>query len=65
MQLQINGKRYELQVTLLNEVVDHFNLQDELVVTEIDGEIIDREGRENCKLKDGMKIELVHFVGGG
>ncbi|MFP3359750.1 sulfur carrier protein ThiS [Planococcus sp. SIMBA_143] len=36
-----------------------------MVVTEIDGTIIDRSNWKDINVQDGMKIELVHFVGGG
>ncbi|TKD70111.1 sulfur carrier protein ThiS [Pseudalkalibacillus hwajinpoensis] len=65
MNLLINGETYHLDVTTLKEVVTYFGLQEGLVVTEIDGKIIDRSKWLNTKVEDGMTIELVHFVGGG
>lgn len=65
MNLLINGETYLLDVTTLKEVVTYFGLQEGLVVTEIDGKIIDRSKWLNTKVEDGMTIELVHFVGGG
>ncbi|KMM37835.1 sulfur carrier protein ThiS [Guptibacillus hwajinpoensis] len=65
MNLLINGEPYHLEVTTLKEVVSSFGLQEGLVVTEIDGTIIDRSKWANTNVEEGMKIELVHFVGGG
>lgn len=65
MKLIINGEKKELDVQTLSEVVDQYELQKGLVVTEIDGKIIDRKDWEETKVRDGMKIEIVHFVGGG
>lgn len=65
MKLIVNGNEENLEVTSLQEVVEAFNLQEGLVVTEIDGEIVDREKWESTKVSEGMKIEIVHFVGGG
>ena len=65
MNLLINGELYHLEVTTLKEVVSYFGLQEGLVVTEIDGTIIDRSKWTNTNVAEGMKIELVHFVGGG
>ncbi|MBU8905739.1 sulfur carrier protein ThiS [Desertibacillus haloalkaliphilus] len=65
MLLYINGEEKQLDVSKLDEVVKHYQLEGNLVVTEINGEIVDREDWEDTELKEGMKIELVHFVGGG
>ncbi|UTW70695.1 sulfur carrier protein ThiS [Anaerobacillus sp. HL2] len=48
------------------DVIEHFELNESnLVVTEVDGVIINREERHNTKLQEDMKIEIVQFVGGG
>ncbi|WP_026674724.1 sulfur carrier protein ThiS [Alkalihalobacterium bogoriense] len=65
MKLIINGEDMQLDVKTLDEVVKHYGLEQNLVVTEVDGTIIDRTNWSETELKDGMKIELVHFVGGG
>ncbi|MCK0471503.1 sulfur carrier protein ThiS [Halalkalibacter sp. APA_J-10(15)] len=65
MQLLINGEEHQLNVGTLDEVVAHFELESQLVVTEVDGEIIDRSNWTTTAIKEGMKIELVQFVGGG
>jgi sulfur carrier protein len=54
-----------LSVQTLEDVVEHFGLQEGFVVTEVDGEIIDRKNWNSKSLVEGMQIELVHFVGGG
>lgn len=66
MKLIVNGE--EKQISNLENVahlVAHYKLEDKLVVVEIDGEVIDRENWQQTSLRDGMSIELVHFVGGG
>lgn len=65
MNLVINGEQKQLDAKTLEDVVKHFGLESELVVTEVDGEIIDRDHWSETEVKDGMNIELVHFVGGG
>lgn len=66
MELIINGKKQSLtNVRTLEDVVAHFHLKKGLVVTEVDGEIIDRTKWATTEVTSGMKIELVHFVGGG
>jgi len=66
MTLTVNGEKQELHgITNVTELVSHYRLQDKLVVVEIDGKVIERNDWEQTQLKDGMTIELVHFVGGG
>lgn len=65
MRLTVNGEETELEVSTLDEVVKAYNLQKGLVVTEVNGQIIDRDQWGNTVLEEGMNIEIVHFVGGG
>ncbi len=65
MDVIINGEKKELQLENVAEVVEHFNLDENLVVTEVDGDIVNMDERKNTKLYEGMKIEIVQFVGGG
>ncbi|MEC2070543.1 sulfur carrier protein ThiS [Alkalihalophilus marmarensis] len=65
MELIINGEKEMIQADTLLDVVTHYQLEKHLVVTEVDGEIIDRDSWAETKVEEGMKIELVHFVGGG
>ncbi|WP_096201248.1 sulfur carrier protein ThiS [Bacillus sp. FJAT-45350] len=65
MELIINGEVENIDVTTLDEVVKHYGLEQNLVVTEVNGSIIDRSQWESTSVEPGMKIELVHFVGGG
>ncbi|WP_216829997.1 sulfur carrier protein ThiS [Alkalihalobacterium elongatum] len=65
MELYVNGETVELEVNTLTDVVKHYGLEKNLVVTEVNGEIIDRNNWEATIVEPGMKIELVHFVGGG
>ncbi|MCL7747177.1 sulfur carrier protein ThiS [Halalkalibacter alkaliphilus] len=65
MRLIINGEEHHVDVSNLEEVVSHFELEPHLVVTEVDGKIIERTNWSGIELKEGMRIELVQFVGGG
>ena len=65
MELIVNGESVQLEVKTLEDVVNHYELQKGLVVTEVDGKIIDRSDWSKTEVISGMKIELVHFVGGG
>lgn len=65
MVLFVNGTKVTLDCQSLAELVDHYKLNREHVVAEVDGEIVDRSEWEKFILKDGARVELVHFVGGG
>lgn len=65
MVLIVNGKEVTLQCQCLADLVDHYQLNRAHVVAEVDGEIVDRSQWESYRLRDGAKVELVHFVGGG
>jgi len=66
--LTINGenKNFENDVpTTLKNLLDVLKVDQATVVAEVNGQIVPRNGFENAILKDGYKIELVRFVGGG
>jgi thiamine biosynthesis protein ThiS len=65
LKLNVNGKELEVDFDRLDQLVAHYNLKEEHVVAEVDGEIVDRSRWQNFELKSGSTIELVHFVGGG
>ena len=65
MSIDVNGQSISFEGQTLEDLVIQYKLEPELIVTEVDGEIISREERAAKQLQDGMKIELVHFVGGG
>ena len=65
MELTINGITQQLEVRTIEDVIAHFGLEGKPVVVEADGEIVDRERWGATELRQGMKLELVHFVGGG
>ncbi|MCE5340328.1 MAG: sulfur carrier protein ThiS [Planctomycetaceae bacterium] len=66
--LIINGenKIFENEVpATLKNLLDVLNVDEATVVAEVNGQIVPRSGFQNAILKDGYKIELVRFVGGG
>lgn len=67
--LKINGKENQFEdsdmpQTLL-ELIDKMGIDQATVVAEIDGVIVERKNFDVEKLKNGQKIELIRFVGGG
>ena len=65
MRVVVNGTLTTVECRFLGELIDHYKLTKEHVVAEVDGQISDRADWDQYKLKDGARIELVHFVGGG
>ncbi|MUT65737.1 sulfur carrier protein ThiS [Paenibacillus sp. NEAU-GSW1] len=65
MELVINGERKELEAQTILDVVIHFGLEGRPVVVEADGEVLTKEQWASADVRPNMRIELVHFVGGG
>ena len=63
--MTINGKRKELDADTLEDVVKLLGLGGRPVVAEVNGEVVASEKWAETQVASGMKIELVHFVGGG
>lgn len=66
MKLQINGESREFPDQLsLQSLVEHLGMKTDRVAIELNHEIAMRSGWSNTVLKDGDRLEIVHFVGGG
>lgn len=66
MKLIINGevKEFEDKATLL-DVLKALNIEDKVMAAALNMEIVKQADWKSCKLKDGDKLELLDFVGGG
>ncbi|HET9695459.1 MAG TPA: sulfur carrier protein ThiS [Terriglobales bacterium] len=66
MQLTINGEAKTFdKVTSLLSLVEHLGLKADRLAVELNLEIVPRSSWAATSLKDGDKLEIVHFVGGG
>ena len=66
MNININGQARDLpDGATLNDAVFQFAKRPELVITELNGAIIDRARWAETRLSAGARLELVAFVGGG
>ena len=66
MQLQINGELRSFPEKLsLSELIVQLGMKQDRVAVELNLEIVPRGNWEATVLKDGDKLEIVHFVGGG
>jgi thiamine biosynthesis protein ThiS len=66
MQLQVNGEQREFPDTLtVAGLVAQLGMKPDRVAVELNLEIVARTQWETTALKNGDKLEIVHFVGGG
>ncbi|WKL02392.1 sulfur carrier protein ThiS [Paenibacillus amylolyticus] len=63
----VNGQRMEIEDRLnrVDKLLKSFDLQVKTVVVELNKHILTREYHETTALREGDRIEIVHFVGGG
>lgn len=66
MLILLNGEQREFPAGLtLTALVDHLGMKPDRVAVELNLEIVPRTKWQNTQLKDGDRLEIVHFVGGG
>ncbi|WP_372660675.1 sulfur carrier protein ThiS [Cohnella sp.] len=65
MELIVNGVSKQLDVRTLHELIAHYELLGKPIVAEVDGLILRNDQWTETVMRPGMRIELVHFVGGG
>ena len=66
MKLQVNGDPMEVaEGVTLSSLLEQLKLKPELVVVELNMNILKREELAKALLRDGDRLEIVHFVGGG
>lgn len=66
MQLYINGEIKELPLKMnLIGVLEHFKLPSERIAIELNKEVVRRKDWVSTEIKEGDRLEVIHFVGGG
>ncbi|RBP90121.1 sulfur carrier protein [Cytobacillus firmus] len=67
MNVVINGDAMVLPETVnsVSRLLEHFNLEQKVVIVELNQHILDKSMHAETILTDGDRIEIVHFVGGG
>jgi len=66
MRLQINGDEKEFAGELsLADLIAQLGMKPDRVAVELNREIVSRAHWAETPLRDGDKLEVVHFVGGG
>ena len=66
MKLQINGEERDVSGTLtLAALIEQLGMRADRVAVELNREIVVRELWAAKELREGDRLEVVHFVGGG
>ena len=65
MQLTINGKVENLDVSTVMDVLKTKDIDPQLVAVEVNTQMIDQENLETTSLKEDDKLEFLFFMGGG
>jgi len=67
MKLQINGEErtFEAPVPTLAALVESLGMKSDRVAIELNREIVPRDRWSDTALREGDKLEVVQFVGGG
>ena len=66
MKIRLNGEAKETEEgTTLPALVQSLSLAPERIAIEVNGEVVRRAEWPRVTLKEGDRVEVVHFVGGG
>jgi thiamine biosynthesis protein ThiS len=65
MNLTINGETQASSAQTLSALVEALGMKPDRVAVELNREIVPREQWSQTPLRDGDRLEIVHFVGGG
>jgi thiamine biosynthesis protein ThiS len=65
MNLTINGETRSLPAETLGALIEQLGMKSDRVAVELNLEIVPREQWPETPLREGDRLEIVHFVGGG
>ncbi|TAL26570.1 MAG: sulfur carrier protein ThiS [Nitrospirae bacterium] len=65
MRLIVNGENFDSNAGTVRELLNELKIEQGRVAVEVNLTIIKKTDYESYKLKDGDRIEIVNFVGGG
>lgn len=65
MEILVNGKTIEFEKEYISDIIVLYKLNPEEIAVEVNGTIVHREEYAATSVKEGDKIEIVRFVGGG
>jgi thiamine biosynthesis protein ThiS len=66
MRIQINGEVKEVpEGVSLQVLLDELSLPQQRIAVELDHQVVRRIDWSSTQVKEGARVEIVHFVGGG
>ncbi len=66
MNLTVNGEKQELmEPGTLGQLLDRLGIVPERVAVMINGRVIPKTGRNDVSLREGDRLEILTFMGGG
>ncbi|GIO65719.1 sulfur carrier protein ThiS [Paenibacillus cookii] len=67
LDLIVNGEAVQVpeSVATVSRLLEHFGLDRQVVVVEINRAVLGKNEHADTAVRNGDRIELVHFVGGG
>jgi len=66
LKIRLNGEEKETEEgTTLPALIESLTLAPERIAVELNGQVVRRPDWPNVTLKEGDRVEVVHFVGGG
>jgi thiamine biosynthesis protein ThiS len=65
MNITINGETQVSSAETLGALVEGLGMKPDRVAIELNREIVSRDQWSQTPLRDGDRLEIVHFVGGG
>lgn len=65
MKIVVNGEQVGSNANTVQELLNELKIVQGHVAVEVNLAIIKKSDYDSCRLKDGDRIEIVNFVGGG
>jgi sulfur carrier protein len=66
MKIVVNGKELDVAKNIkVDELLKELKIEDKVMAVAINMEIVKKDNWQTHPIKEGDKVELLHFVGGG
>ena len=66
MTIQLNGETHEIQEgSTVSDLLNLLNMQNEPVVTELDGQALTQQEYDSSVLLEGSRVEVIRLAAGG
>ena len=66
MKIIVNGKELEIKDnTTIKELLNELKIEDKVMAAAVNMQIVKKDNWNNHIIKEGDKVEFLHFVGGG